>query len=149
MKFDLPAAGQLLVVFIVIFTGSYSCEGHARRLASQNNVLEETAQTGILTGKVTYGPPSPVQRWGEPLPERSDRIAPGVRVVIMNSAGEGFDAAVTDANGEYLFDLPPGNYRISLDLPPGAGFSKKLPAAVTIKAGQITNCDIRIDRGIR
>ena len=149
MKIYHPAAGQLLVVFVLIFTNTNSCGGHDRRIATKNDFVKAAAQTGILTGKVIYGPPSPVQKWGDPLPEKSGRIASGVRVIIMNSAGEVVDAAVTDANGEYLFDLPPGSYRISLDLPAGAGFSKELPAAVTITEGQITDYDILIDRGIR
>lgn len=137
----------MLVVCVLIFTSS--CGGHDRRLASQNDYVREAAQSGSLTGKVTYGPPSPVQRWGDPLPEKPGRIASGVRVIIMNSAGEIVDAAVTDSNGEYRFDLPAGSYRISLDLPVGAGFSKGLPAAVSIIAGQKTDYDIRIDTGIR
>lgn len=147
MKFYLTAAGQLLVVFVLIFANS--CGGHDRRLAAHDDFVKAAAQTAILTGKVTYGPPSPVQRWGDPLPEKSGKIASGVRVVIMNSAGEEIDAAITDEKGEYHFNLLPGGYRISLDLPVGAGFSKALPADVTITEGRQTEYHIWIDRGIR
>jgi hypothetical protein len=56
---------------------------------------------------------------------------------------------LTDQAGQYRLNLPPGSYLIEMAAAKGRGFTKDLPATVTITQGQETRLDIRIDTGIR
>jgi hypothetical protein len=104
------------------------------------------AGTGALTGLVTRWPTSPVQ--GPGLPPAA-APAPGVKLVIYGPGRQEIATVLTDAAGHYRVNLPPGSYLIEMALEKGRGFSKDLPATVTITQGQETRLNIRIDTGIR
>ena len=101
---------------------------------------------GTLTGKVTRGPLSPVERM--PGPRGSEPVT-GFRIAISGLDGQKVASAVTDDQGQYVVNVPPGDYRISTDMIPRGGFTRDLPTTVTVTEGQERRLDIRIDTGIR
>ena len=106
-----------------------------------------TPSAGIsLTGLVTRGPTSPVQ--GPGLPPATAPAA-GVKLVIYGPGRQEIATVLTDTAGQYRLNLPPGSYLIEMAPEKGRGFSKDLPATVTITQGQETRLNIRIDTGIR
>jgi len=105
-----------------------------------------SAGTGVLTGRVTRGPLSPVE--GIPGARKAAAVS-GFRIVISASQGRQVESVVTNDQGQYLVNLPPGSYRISTAALARGGSTKDLPATVTITEGKDTHLDIRIDTGIR
>lgn len=104
------------------------------------------AGPGFLTGVVTRGPMSPVQGPGLPA---AAAPATGVKLLVYGSQRQEVAAVLTDQAGHYRVKLPPGSYLIEMALEKGRGFTKDLPATVTITRGQETRLNIRIDTGIR
>ena len=101
---------------------------------------------GLLAGLVTRGPLRPVEGPGD---IRSSVAVPGARIIVSTLAGQEIQSVTTDDQGAYTVSLPPGTYRVTMVIPAGAGFTKDLPATVTIVAGTKTRLNIRIDTGIR
>lgn len=97
---------------------------------------------GKLSGKVTRGPISPIE--GEGIP--SEEPASGIKLVILNQGGQEIESVVTDNEGKYNAILPPGFYRIEM---PSGGWTKDLPATVTVTENEETHFNVRIDTGIR
>lgn len=99
---------------------------------------------GMLTGRVTWGPISPIE--GTDMP--SSVPAPDIKLQILSQKGQEIESVVTDSEGKYSINLPAGSYRI--ETPPlPSGFTRDLPATVTITENKETHLDIRIDTGIR
>jgi hypothetical protein len=120
-------------------------------LADSRGQADEGAQRpaagmGVLTGLVTRGPISPVQ--GPGLPPAA-ATAPGVKLLIYGPGRQEIATVRSDAAGRYRVNLPPGSYLVELALEKGRGFSKDLPATVTITPGRETRLNVRIDTGIR
>jgi len=117
-----------------------------RVMDSEDREAQSLRGMGVLVGRVTMGPVSPVVRRGDP---DAPVGVPDARMVISGLAGQEIKSVVTDADGRYSVHIPPGSYHI--DMPPltGGRFTKDLPATVTITEGQETRLDIRIDTGIR
>ena len=105
----------------------------------------EDVETGTLVGEKTRGPLSPVE--GDDAP--SLELAPGEELLIMTPTGEEVNSVITNDQGLYSINLPPGNYVIDIASLDGIEFTKDLPATVTITEGQDTRLDIHIDTGIR
>lgn len=105
----------------------------------------EDVETGTLVGEITRGPLSPVE--GDDAP--SLELAPGEELLIMTPTGEEVNSVITDDQGRYSINLPPGNYVIDIASLDGIEFTKDLPATVTITEEQETRVDIHIDTGIR
>ncbi len=101
---------------------------------------------GTLTGAITLGPVSPVERPGI---KPALVPAPGVKLLILTPARQEIAAVTTDAGGQFRVDLPPGTYQVKMAPRKGKEFTKDLPATVTITPGQETRLDIRLDTGIR
>ncbi len=135
---NVPLIGLVLLVGLLSFAGSPG-------LADEGG-KPPAAGMGVLTGVVTRGPISPVQ--GPGLPPAS-APAPGVKLVIYGPGRQEIATVRTDAAGQYRVTLPPGAYQIEAALGKGRGFTKDLPATVTITPGQETRLNIRIDTGIR
>ena len=106
---------------------------------------ELQAATGTLAGKVTRAPTCPAQRPGEVC------VAPaaGVLILVVTSSGEQVATAVSDIEGAYRVTLSPGSYWVRIGPLGGMEFTRDLPAAIAITAGQRTQFDIKIDTGIR
>lgn len=145
----LPRNGQFLpwIVAVVLLVWS---TGHAD--GGQPSLEQFTSDSGLLVGRVTVGPLPP--RGGGPpppgpLPGGSPAPVVGATIMISQPGGPAVQSAVTDARGEYAISLAAGTYRVTMDIPPTRGFTKDLPATVTITAGKETRLDIRIDTGIR
>jgi carboxypeptidase family protein len=103
------------------------------------------ADLGTLKGRVTRGPLAPVERVGIP---NSAPVA-AARLEITTSTGGKITTVGSDSDGEYSAQLAPGTYLVTVTWPAGAFNRPNLPATVTIKAGESTHLDIRLDTGIR
>jgi hypothetical protein len=101
---------------------------------------------GVLVGRVTRGPLSPV---GGIAGLPSSAPVPRARVLVSGPDGRQVKSAITDAHGEYRIRLPAGSYRVEMDPLPDGGWTKDLPATVTISGGRQTRLDIGTDTGIR
>jgi hypothetical protein len=72
----------------------------------------------------------------------------GARVLISSGSRQVKEVS-SDATGKYQAFLSPGNYTVSLREIGGITSTKDLPATVSVKEGQITTLDIRLDTGVR
>ncbi|HEY9073956.1 MAG TPA: carboxypeptidase-like regulatory domain-containing protein [Desulfobaccales bacterium] len=104
------------------------------------------AGMGLLTGRLTRGPTSPV---GGPGIKPAEAPAPGIKLLIFNPARQEIAAVTADTAGHYRLPLPPGPYLIELAPGQGRVFSKDLPARVVITPGQETRLNLRLDTGLR
>ena len=104
---------------------------------------------GYLEGQVTIRPLQPVERVGVPPPTPSPAVCTA-RGLVVYQAATGAEAARFPLGPDchYRVALPAGDYRVELDRR-GIDFSRDLPRAVTIIAGQTTQLDLGIDTGIR
>ena len=101
---------------------------------------------GTLTGRVTLGPVSPVERPGS---QSAPTPAPGVRLLIYGPARQEIATVTTDTDGQFRVELTPGTYQVEMGPRKGKEFTKDLPATVTITPGRETRKDILIDTGMR
>ena len=99
-----------------------------------------------VKGRVMLGPTCPVERT-PPDPQCADK--PYATLVAVFRSGDPVHAAAlgqSDANGNFSFSLPPGNYVL------GAGTSN-LPrcsqVSITVKANTYASTTISCDTGIR
>ena len=105
-----------------------------------------SASQGLLTGRVTRGPVSPVS--GPGIPARPFAPIAGAELKIFDSKGAVMATTHTGADGSYRLALAPGNYRVER----GNGFpgaARNLPAMVAISPGGETRLDVWVDTGIR
>lgn len=102
------------------------------------------AGDGVLSGTVTRGPVSPVQRPGE----SSSKPASGVMIIFRSPEGEEVASTVTGGDGRYRVNLPPGTYRVEVPRT-RLGLPKGLPREVAVSEGKETSLDIYLDTGIR
>lgn len=131
-------------IFIVTLAAIVSVVGcvQSNRTDIETRGINMEAGKGKLSGKVTRGPISPVEREGI-SPEEP---ASGIKLVILNQEGQEIGSVVTDDEGKYSAILPPGSYCIEM---PAGDRIKDLPAAVIVAENEETHLDIRIDTGIR
>jgi hypothetical protein len=122
----------------------FGCENN-QKSSSLNNTKGEKVASGKLTGRATWSPISPVVRKDMPSPYEP---ADGVKFVILTPSGKEIQSVITDKQGRYSVDLPPGTYRVEMSRSP-LGFTKDLPTEVAIAENQETRMDIRLDTGIR
>lgn len=104
------------------------------------------AGMGVLTGRLTRWPTSPVERQGI---KSAEAPALGVKLLIYNPARQEIASVITDEAGHYRLPLPPGPYLIELAPGQGRVFSKDLPARVTMTRGQETRLNLHLDTGLR
>lgn len=126
----------LMAAVLAIAACTHS-DGHARR---------SSASYGVLVGRITRGPTSPVSGPGIASPP-SLPVA-GAALGIFDSKGAVVATARSDNDGRYRLRLPPGIYRVER----GAGFSgaaRNLPTTVAISPGGETQLDVWVDTGIR
>ena len=104
---------------------------------------------GILQGKVSIGPLSPVIQEGVQEPTPDPIIYKSRQIVIFSQDGKKEIAkASIQPDSSYFIELPIGKYLIDINHA-GVDFSKDLPIVVEIKKDQIFTLDIDIDTGIR
>jgi hypothetical protein len=135
-----------IMLFSILAIGLFvfSCENN-QNSSSLNNTKGEKVASGRLTGRTTLGPISPVVRKDMPSPYEP---ADGVKFVILTTSGKEIQSVVTDKQGSYTVDLPPGTYRVEMPQSP-LGLTKDLPTEVSIAENEVTRLDIRLDTGIR
>lgn len=133
---------SLIILVTGIFIAGCVCNSSFN---SQNSEERNGTIAGKLTGMVTISPISPVERNDTPA---YSIPAVGVRLIISTTEGQDIISAVTDDNGRYCATLLPGRYQVNLSIP-FKGYTKNLPATITITENKETPLDIRIDTGIR
>ena len=101
---------------------------------------------GVLVGRVTRGPGSPVSRGPRAI---DSNAAAGVTLSVTNFPTKATASATTDTDGRFRVNLAAGTYEVTIGALPGLEFTKDLPATVIVRAGQETRLDVRIDTGIR
>lgn len=107
------------------------------------------AATGILEGKVTVGPLTPVERAGvtPPAPPAEVFTSRGIEI-LQDGHSDIYKTIHFNADGTYNVSLPEGSYTVRL-LSSGIDRAAELPATVKITAGEVTELNINIDTGIR
>lgn len=104
---------------------------------------------GVLTGKVTVGPLTPVVRLGTPtaVPPAETFTSRGI-YIFLEDGKTALQKVMFLGDGTYRVELPPGNYVIDY-ISTGKDRAKNLPQSVVIVKGKITQLDLDIDTGIR
>ena len=127
----------ILLLFAVLL--NWSCD------QQQMQIVEK----GFLEGKVTIGPLCPVETVPpDPACLPSQDTYNAWPIVIWTADKKTKIAAIDpDLNGNYLVDLPIGNYLIDLDKQ--HRFNMSLPALIIIKPYETSLLNIDIDTGIR
>lgn len=107
---------------------------------------------GFLSGKVTVGPLTPVERVGVTPPMPDPSVFTSRHLLLLQADGKTLvhEIAIQPAGyyGIYNVSLAPGNYVLDYQMQ-RVGGAKGLPATVTIEAGKTTTLDVDIDTGIR
>lgn len=100
--------------------------------------------SGTVSGSVTVSP-------GCPGPQRVDQecVRPlgGVRVRLIDLAGQPVDAAQTSTEGAFEIAAPPGGYRLEV-LTEGR-LPRCPPTAVIVEVGKTTTVKITCESGMR
>ncbi|MGA9142102.1 MAG: hypothetical protein WBZ29_17900 [Methanocella sp.] len=108
--------------------------------------------TGVLTGKVTVGPLTPVERVGVTPPVPNAEVFTSRKLLLYEADGktliEEIPIEAAGYYGTYDVTLKPGTYVLGYPRQ-GVGGARGLPAKVTIEAGRTTTLDVDIDTGIR
>lgn len=103
---------------------------------------------GILTGDVTIGPLSPVEKEGEDPPVPPE-VYEARKIMVYTARGNRLMQRVDIGHdGMYRVELPPGDYLVDINHI-GIDHSPDVPAEVTIRPGETVRLDIDIDTGIR
>jgi hypothetical protein len=110
------------------------------------------ADNGTLSGNVTVGPLTPVERIGVSPTPPPPEVFTSRHLIVYEADGTTKVADVpiqaAGLHGVYSISLPPGTY--VLDMPrTGIGHASPLPITVTIESGKTATVDINIDTGIR
>jgi hypothetical protein len=110
------------------------------------------AGTGVLTGKVTVGPLTPVERVDVTPPVPDPAVFTSRKLLLYDANGRTLlkEIAIEPAGyyGIYNVTLKPGTYVLGYTKQ-GVGGAKGLPSTVIIEAGKTTTLDVDIDTGIR
>ncbi len=130
---------RLALIGLLVMVGSSGLD------VAQSNDATGPAGTGALAGRVSLWPSAPVERSGVPAPRRP---APGAKIMVYGPGHQEIAAVTTDEEGDFRVQLPPGTYLVEL-APDRRGFTKNLPATVTITSGQETHLQILLDTGLR
>ncbi len=121
----------------VLFTGAFLC------CLSWAAVAQ--ARSGTLEGRITRGPLAPVERLGIP---NSAPVA-GARLEIAAPTREKIATVESNSEGEYSVELATATHLVTVTSPAGAFNRPNPPLTVSVKAGEPTHLDIRLDTGIR
>lgn len=87
-----------------------------------------------------------------PGPVRPDQVCEAPYqgdFVVTDAAGSLVAAFATDANGQALIDLPPGEYVIAPKLDPQAALPQGGPVGVSVPIGGYVDVTLELDSGMR
>ena len=111
--------------------------------------VTSTPAYGVLEGRVTIGPLTPVERAGVPTPTVPPEVYAARSIDIFQADGTTRVVNVKiSSDGTYHVKLPPGTYVVNI-AKTGIDRGTDLPKTVTLASGQTTRLDIDIDTGIR
>jgi len=133
---------RLALIGLMVLAGGPGLDAGAQ---SPDGARSERAGTGALAGSTMLWPASPVERPGVPTPSGP---APGVKIMIYGPGRREITSVTTNGQGEFRVHLPSGTYLVEM-APDKRGFTKSLPATVTISPGQETRLTILLDTGLR
>lgn len=103
---------------------------------------------GILEGRVTIGPLTPVEKPGEQPPVPCE-IYEARKIMVYDKSGNNLVAQIDiGCDGRYSTELKPGIYVVDINRI-GIDSSSDVPRTVEIKSGEVVKLDIDIDTGIR
>ncbi len=127
---------SVIVLFLVLTLLLFAC-------------TNQTASAGILEGKVTVGPLTPVEQAGvtPPAPPAEVFTSRGIEIRQKDDA-DVYKTVHFNADGTYSISLHEGTYTVRL-ISSGIDRAAELPASVKITAGEVTELNITIDTGIR
>ncbi len=130
------------ILFIMLLIGIILTSGCIQQ---QNRISEK----GSLEGKITIGPLCPVEKFPpDPRCQPTEATYKAWPIAVYTFDKKTKVAQIEPlVNGTYKVELPIGEYVV--DLEKQHMFGKNLPAAVTIKKGEITTLNIDCDTGIR
>ncbi len=114
--------------------------------AAEEDVRNRHPIHGTLIGQVLMSPTRPVERIDHPAPPSP---VPSASIKIVNLTDQSETVVITDKHGQFRAELPPGRYRIDVKRTGRYPRPENLPATITIRKGQETRFDIRMDSGIR
>ena len=123
----------------------------ARPQVQPTAVIDATRppEVGIITGKVSIGPLTPVERVGQPTPTIAAEVFTSRKLNILQEDGKTLVTSVPfKADGTYRVELPPGTYVLALPRQ-GLERGRDLPKTVQLAGGQTILLDIEIDTGMR
>lgn len=109
-----------------------------------NQTPTTTTVASGVEGRVLAGPTCPVEYAYSPCPDRP--VATEI-TVVRESSGAFVKRGMSDSNGDFRIELPPGRYLVSAGPSSGIGGSQPVPAVV--EEGKFTTIEIQIDTGIR
>lgn len=105
-------------------------------------------EAGILTGKVTIGPISPVVRPGEELAIPCEVYEARKIMVYDGDKEELIEQVDIDCDGIYMVELKPDVYTIDINRI-GVDYSTEVPLKIVIRTGETFELNLDIDTGIR
>ena len=115
-------------------------------LVSVISILSQRTQTGVIDGKVTIGPFTPVE------PSSGPKVPPGTyssrSIVLKPWLGETIYVPLNE-DGFFHAEAKAGTYQVTLSDCVFLGCSSSLPRTVVVKPGETTVLNIDIDTGIR
>jgi hypothetical protein len=101
--------------------------------------------TGLLEGRVTLGPITPVEQVGDEPNTRPYAAT----VDVATPEGDVVATVESGSDGTFSVRLAAGSYRLVPRSPPGRPLPYAAPVDATIAAGQTTRVIIAFDSGIR
>jgi len=126
---------------------SFQIDDGELRIYSRDEVLIYNNR-GILQGKVTIGPISPVEKPGKTTVVPCE-VYQARKIMVYDGTGGDLVAEVEiDCEGKYLLRLKPGTYTVDINRI-GIDSSSEVPVKIEITAGLTYRLDIDIDTGIR
>ncbi len=105
-------------------------------------------EAGILAGKVTIGPISPVVRPGEELTIPCEVYEARKIMVYAGDKEELIEQVDIDCDGIYMVELKPDVYTIDINLI-GVDSSAEVPRKIVIRAGETFELNLDIETGLR
>jgi Carboxypeptidase regulatory-like domain len=101
--------------------------------------------SGTIVGKVLLAPTCPVEQVSSPCPPRA---LSGVRVRVVDDEGNVLATAVSDVDGGFEIDVPPGSYLLTASIENDPARSLR-PTRVEVAAGELAQANVLVDTGIR
>jgi heat shock protein HslJ len=151
-RMDPPGVMEQEADYLKLFRAaeSFTIENNKLKITSGDQILVYYEKTsGILQGRVTIGPITPVERPGEitPIPPE---VYEARKIMVYDRSGRNLiqQIDIDSESGWYVAHLKSGTYTIDINRI-GIDSSDDVPQQVEIQSGITTRLDIDIDTGIR